>query len=79
MKIGFMQGRLSKIERGRIQSFPFNNWANEFTLAKKILKYDNFADQVKFARGGGEAMSIAVRLARAQTGKELIAFHQEVF
>ena len=35
MKIGFMQGRLSKIERGRIQSFPFNNWANEFTLAKK--------------------------------------------
>jgi len=35
MKIGFMQGRLSKIERGRIQSFPFSNWTNEFTLAKK--------------------------------------------
>ena len=50
------------------------NCLDEFTLAKKILKYDNFADQVKFARGGGEAMSIAVRLARAQTGKELVAF-----
>ena len=35
MKIGFMQGRLSKIERGRIQSFPFSNWQNEFELAKK--------------------------------------------
>ena len=35
MKIGFMQGRLSKIERGRIQSFPFSNWTDEFTLAKK--------------------------------------------
>ena len=35
MNIGFMQGRLSKIERGRIQSFPFNNWQNEFMLAKK--------------------------------------------
>ena len=37
MKIGFMQGRLSKIERGRIQSFPFSNWTDEFTLAKKII------------------------------------------
>ena len=35
MKIGFMQGRLSKIERGRIQSFPFGNWQKEFILAKK--------------------------------------------
>ena len=50
------------------------NSLDEFNLAKKILKYNNFADQVKFARGGGEAMSIAIRLARAQTGKELVAF-----
>jgi hexulose-6-phosphate isomerase len=35
MNIGFMQGRLSKIQRGRIQSFPFENWAKEFSLAKK--------------------------------------------
>ena len=40
------------------------NCLDEFSLAKKILKYDNFADQVKFARAGGEAMSITVRLAR---------------
>ena len=50
------------------------NCLEEFQLAKKILKYDKFADQVKFARGGGEAMSLAVRLARATNKKTKIAF-----
>ena len=41
---------------------------------KKLLqnKFDKFADQVRFARGGGEAMSLAVRLARAKTGKDVV-------
>jgi L-ribulose-5-phosphate 3-epimerase len=34
--IGFMQGRLSPIEGGKIQSFPWDNWQNEIVLAKKI-------------------------------------------
>ena len=50
------------------------NSLEEFQLAKKILKYDKFADQVKFARGGGEAMSLAVRLARATNKETKIAF-----
>ena len=50
------------------------NCPEEFVLANKILRYDKFADQVKFAKGGGEAMSIAVRLARAESGKDVIAF-----
>jgi len=50
------------------------NCREEYDLAKKILKFDKFADQVKFAKGGGEAMSLAVRIARAKTGKEVIAF-----
>jgi len=50
------------------------NCLEEFQLAKKILKYDDFADQVKFARGGGEAMSMAVRLARASNQRTKIAF-----
>jgi L-ribulose-5-phosphate 3-epimerase len=32
-KIGFMQGRLSEIINNRIQSFPKNNWKNEFQIA----------------------------------------------
>ena len=41
---------------------------------QKILKYDKFADNIKFARGGGEAMAIAVRIARAASKKDIIAF-----
>ena len=29
---------------------------------------------VRYARGGGEAMSIAVRIARAYTGKDIVLF-----
>ena len=50
------------------------NSLDEYKLAKKFLKYNKFADQIKFARGGGEAMSMAIRLARAQTGKDIVAF-----
>ena len=50
------------------------NSLDEYKLAKKILKYNKFANQIKFARGGGEAMAIAIRLARAQTEKDIIAF-----
>ena len=35
MRIGFMQGRLSPIERNRIQSFPFEFWENEIKIASK--------------------------------------------
>ena len=34
-KIGFMQGRLSPLENGRIQSFPSTNWKNEFEIANQ--------------------------------------------
>ena len=35
-KIGFMQGRLSPLENGKIQSFPWNNWEKEFEIGKKL-------------------------------------------
>jgi glutamate-1-semialdehyde 2,1-aminomutase len=50
------------------------NCFEEYQLAKELLKIDKFADQVKFARGGGEAMSLAVRIARARTKKSKIIF-----
>jgi L-ribulose-5-phosphate 3-epimerase len=34
--IGFMQGRLSPLINGRIQSFPWENWKDEFPLAHQI-------------------------------------------
>ena len=35
-KIGFMQGRLSPLVNGRIQTFPWENWKDEFPLAQQI-------------------------------------------
>ncbi len=35
LDIGFMQGRLSDIKDQKIQQFPYDNWSNEFYLAKK--------------------------------------------
>ena len=32
-KIGFIQGRLSNVENGRIQIFPVKNWKSEFEVA----------------------------------------------
>ena len=50
------------------------NSLEEYLFAKELLKIDKFADQVKFAKGGGEAMSIAIRLARAFSKKDEVAF-----
>jgi len=50
------------------------NCPEEVLLAEKLLELNPFAGGVKFARSGGEAMSIAVRIARAYNGKNKIAF-----
>lgn len=50
------------------------NAPEEVLLAEKLLALHPFAGGVKFARSGGEAMAIAVRIARAFSGKETVAF-----
>ena len=50
------------------------NAPEEVLLAEKLLDLHPFADGVKFARSGGEAMAIAVRIARAFSGRETVAF-----
>ena len=50
------------------------NSLEEVSLAKELLKIDTFADQVKFARSGAEAVAIAVRIARAKNKKTKVAF-----
>lgn len=34
--IGFMQGRLSPLRQGRIQSFPWDTWQHEFAIASGL-------------------------------------------
>jgi glutamate-1-semialdehyde 2,1-aminomutase len=50
------------------------NAAEEVELAELLIELHPWADQARFARSGGEAMAIAVRLARAATRRDKIAF-----
>jgi len=50
------------------------NCPEEVELAELLLNLHHWADMVRFSRTGGEAMAIAVRIARAFAGKDRIAF-----
>lgn len=50
------------------------NAAEEVELAELLLELHPWAEQVRYARSGGEAMAVAVRIARAATGRDKIAF-----
>jgi glutamate-1-semialdehyde 2,1-aminomutase len=49
------------------------NCPEEVYLAEKLLEMHPWADMVRFARSGGEADAIAVRIARAASGKDNVA------
>ena len=50
------------------------NCAEEVELAELLCEIHPWAEKARFSRSGGEAMAIAVRIARAYTGKDKIAF-----
>jgi glutamate-1-semialdehyde aminotransferase len=62
------------IEAIRAGSTATLNAPEEVELAERLCAIHPWADTVRYARGGGEAMAIAVRIARAATGRERIAF-----
>jgi glutamate-1-semialdehyde 2,1-aminomutase len=45
----------------------------EVYLAEKLVEMNPWAEMVRFARSGGEANSIAIRIARAASGKDKVA------
>ncbi len=49
------------------------NCPEEVWLAEKLIEINPWADMVRFARTGGEANAIAIRIARAATGKDKVA------
>ena len=50
------------------------NCPEEVYLAEELIAMHPWADMVRFARSGGEANAIAIRIARAATGKSTVAF-----
>lgn len=50
------------------------NAMEEYQLAEKLLQINSWAGMVKFARAGGDANAIAIRIARAASKKNNVAF-----
>jgi glutamate-1-semialdehyde 2,1-aminomutase len=49
------------------------NCPEEVYLAEKLVELHPWADMARFARSGGEANAIAIRIARAASGKDKVA------
>ena len=49
------------------------NCPEEVMLAEKLVELHPWAGKVRFSRSGGEANAIAIRIARAATGKDKVA------
>ena len=50
------------------------NAPEEVALAELMIALHPWAEMARFARGGGDAMAVAVRIARAATRKDIILF-----
>ena len=61
---------IKTVKDGNMSTF---NCPEEVYLAEKLVELHPWADMVRFARAGGEINSIAVRIARASTGRDKIA------
>ena len=60
----------STIDSGNMSSL---NCPEEVWLAEKLVSMHPWADMVKYARSGGEANAVAIRIARAASGKDNVA------
>jgi glutamate-1-semialdehyde 2,1-aminomutase len=58
------------VDAGNMSTF---NCPEEVYLAEKLVEINPWADMVRFARSGGEANAIAIRIARAACGKDKVA------
>ena len=61
---------LETVKKGNMSSL---NCPEEVYLAEKLIEINPWADMVRFARSGGEANAIAIRIARAASGKDNVA------
>jgi len=58
------------IDAGNMATF---NCPEEVYLAEKLVELHPWADMVRLARSGGEANAIAIRIARAASGRDKVA------
>ena len=63
------QAAKKAIDRGSMCTL---NAPEEVELAEALLDLHPWADMVRYAKAGGEAMAMAARIARAYTGKDIV-------
>ena len=61
---------MKTVASGNMSTF---NCPEEVYLAEKLVEMHPWADMVRFARSGGEANAVAIRIARAASGKDKVA------
>jgi glutamate-1-semialdehyde 2,1-aminomutase len=61
---------METVKKGNMSTL---NCPEEVYLAEKLIDINPWADMVRFARSGGEANSIAIRIARAASGRDKVA------
>ncbi|HRY70467.1 MAG TPA: aminotransferase class III-fold pyridoxal phosphate-dependent enzyme [Phycisphaerae bacterium] len=74
--LGYQDPDVTSAVVRRVQSGSMCTLNNpeEVELAQLLLDIHPWAQSVRYARTGGEAMAVAVRIARAATNRDLVAF-----
>ena len=69
--LGYANSKIDKAVKKRIDNGIVStlNSKEDITLAEMLIKLDPWSDMVKFARSGGEALAISIRLARSYSKK----------
>jgi glutamate-1-semialdehyde 2,1-aminomutase len=60
-----------RVERGSMCTL---NDPAEVEVARRLVELHPWSECVRYARTGGESMAVAVRIARAHTGRDVVAF-----
>lgn len=74
--LGYADPDVNAAVRRRVSLGTYCTLVNpqEVALAEQLLSLHPWAGKVRYARGGGDAMTMAVRIARAATGRSGVAF-----
>jgi len=74
--LGYGDADVDRAARDAIEAGPLCtlNAPEEVELAELLIRLHPWASMVRYTRTGGEAMAVAARIARAATGREIVAF-----
>jgi glutamate-1-semialdehyde 2,1-aminomutase len=74
--LGYADPDVERAVMAAVRASPMNtlNAPEEVELAERLIELHPWADMVGYARTGGEIMAKAVRIARAATGRDEVAF-----